>query len=76
MRLEAALGKPALHGHLTALKADLVVTACAGFLTLVAAASGFTQAGADATAYAALVMLGAICWLDAVEFHHQSLKAL
>jgi hypothetical protein len=54
---------------LTALKADLVIAARTGLLALVSAACGFTQTRANATAYAALGVLGAVCGLDAVEFH-------
>jgi hypothetical protein len=40
----------------------------------VTTASGLAQTGADATAYAALGMLGAVCGLDAVEFHEGPLR--
>ncbi|MNT67723.1 hypothetical protein D3C72_2058890 [compost metagenome] len=76
MRLEAALGQATLQRHLTAFKANFVVAARAGLLTLVTTASGLAQTGADATAYAALGMLGAICRLDAIEFHDLSLRGL
>jgi len=76
MRLETALGQTALQRHLTAFETHLVVTTRTRFLTFVTTASGLTQTGADTTAYAALGMLGAVCGLDAIEFHDRSLRGL
>ncbi|MNL79424.1 hypothetical protein D3C87_2060250 [compost metagenome] len=65
-----------MQRHLTAFKTYLVVATGTRLLTLVTTASGLAQTGADATAYAALGMLGAICRLDAIEFHDLSLRGL
>jgi hypothetical protein len=46
-----------------------MVAARTRFLTFVATASGFTQAGADATTHATLGVLGARGGLDVVELH-------
>ena len=54
---EAALRQPALQRHLAAFEADLVETARARLLALVAAARGLAQARADAAADAAAVLL-------------------
>jgi hypothetical protein len=48
-----------LQRHLTAFEADLVEAARTRLLTLVTAASGLAQAGADAAADATLGVLGA-----------------
>src|SRR3989344_4531191 len=66
----------ALQRHLTAFKTNLMVATGTRLLTLVTTASGLAQAGADTTAYAALGMLGAVCGLDAIEFHDLSLRGL
>jgi hypothetical protein len=74
VRLEAALGQATLQRHLTAFKAHLVVATGTGFLAFVTTASGLAQARTDTTANAALGMLGAVCGLDAIEFHDLSLR--
>jgi hypothetical protein len=75
MRLETALGQTAMHRHLTAFKADLVVAASTGFLTLVTTTCGLADTGSNATTDTTLVVLRAIGGLNAIEFHHQPLKA-
>jgi hypothetical protein len=45
-------------------------------MTLVASTGSFAEPRAYATTHTALVMLRAIGGLDAIEFHHESLKAL
>src|SRR5882724_1206892 len=73
-RFEAALGQPALQRHLAAFETDLVITTGTRLLTFVATTRRFAQARTNATADAALVVLGAFCRLDAVEFHVRSLE--
>src|SRR5690606_2711607 len=58
-RREAALGQAALQRHLAAFETDLVKTARAGLLALMATAGGLAQTGTDATAHAAAGTLGA-----------------
>jgi len=76
MRLEAALGQTAMHRHLTAFKADLVVATGTGLLTLVSTTSCFAQTGANTATNATLGVLCALCGFDVIEFHHQPLREL
>src|SRR5205814_2025836 len=68
-REEAALGEPALEGHLPAFEADLVIAARARVLALVAAARRLAEARADAASDAPPCLLRACGRLDGVEFH-------
>jgi hypothetical protein len=68
-RIEAALGQPALQGHLAALEADFVITAGARALALVAASRRLAESAADAAADAAFRVLGAVGGFDRVELH-------
>ena len=72
MRLETALRQTALQRHLTAFKTDLVIAARTGLLTLVTTASGFTQARANATTYAATGFFGAVSRRNSIEFHYST----
>src|SRR3546814_752036 len=59
---EATLGQTTLQRHLTAFEADFMETAGTRFLTFVAAASGFTQARANAATDTTASMLAALGW--------------
>src|SRR3989344_2414732 len=72
LSLTALVREPLLMTFTT----NLMVATGTRLLTLVTTASGLAQAGADTTAYAALGMLGAVCGLDAIEFHDLSLRGL
>jgi predicted membrane-bound mannosyltransferase len=65
-----------MHRHLSTFKAYLVVAARTGFLSFVTTASGFTQTRSDTATDAAFGVFSAICGFNAIEFHHQSLRAL
>jgi hypothetical protein len=74
-RLKTALWQAPLHGHLTALETNLVVTTSARFLTFVPASGCFTQARTNSTANTTFVVLGTVSGFNTVKFHRQPLKA-
>jgi hypothetical protein len=69
MRFETALWQTTLHGHLTALKAYLVVAAGARFLALVTTTSSLAEARANAATNATLGVFCARCVGNVIEFH-------
>jgi hypothetical protein len=76
MRLEATLGQATLQRHLTAFEAHLVVAARTRLLTLVTATGGLAQTRTDTATHATLGVLGAVCRLDAIEFHQSFQRTL
>src|SRR5690606_13897038 len=69
-RAEADLGQTALHRHLAALEAGLdLALAGAGVRTLVAAAGGLAEAGADAATDAHAFLAGTLGGLERIELH-------
>src|SRR3569832_1978390 len=71
-RIETHLGQTALQRHLAAFEADLMKAASARRLTLVAAAAGLAEAGADAATAALGRLLGARCRFDGIQAHDLS----
>lgn len=67
--IEATLGQAAVKRHLATFETDACAAAGTGFLTLVAFARGFTEAGAFAGAKAFRAVFRAGVRLEIVEFH-------
>lgn len=67
--VKALLWQTAMHWHLTTFKAGTDATTCAGHLTFVAFAGGFTVTGAFATADALAALFGTGAGFDVLELH-------
>jgi hypothetical protein len=73
---ETTLGQTALQRHLTAFKADLVITARTRFLALVTTTGSFAQTRTNTATDATFGVFGTRGVLDVIEFHHLPLREL